>query len=1386
MNRRPLMIFLVVMSVLIGGVISYIQSPAFARLAKAFLANYIPKDLGIENDFSELKVMIFPPGVSVRNPVIRLKDRNVLDLPAGSTLKAERVDLTFRPVQMFSRNIRVHEISVVGGDINLALGDLQAASRRKKSKTGLRWDELYRIHADSVSFVDSRFHVEAIKPALNGDFTANRVRLAQWKGPGGLGYELEFDVGKIRGSFHHGYALTSEIERLNTFARLNNEALEVIRLEVTAAGLSAGASGKVEGDLLDSKSALNFSAETLFRGDIGKVLAAMAPAGKRPPVDAGGEIDFRGKLSGAVDRPLETLKVSGVVSGKDVRFEEWNADTLDAELAWFASPRGGELAVTKVDISARERAKVGGFQPGRGGRVEIGAFKLNLGALFSPEKSSSNAGIAPASVAIPIKLTRAHIHWLGAGVAKEIYALDLRVSGPVAATFRPAHGGKSWALDASVGLDIERFQLDNQKLYQSKPLFKILAVPKIRLDGDISIDRTAVHLTEVAVSSGPATAFSGGGKIDFKSGFDLSFVGSADLKDVGQIAENDIRGKGDIAVHVGGPLSSVMIDFEPEIEEVSYLRLHFGSLEGGKITWDDGTNRLLFSGIEAKRGNTSYAAEGVVDLGKGKDTIELGVRVPIGDVQDMMGVFDEMTQELWWYPRTLTGPLHGDARVTGGLSLDKLIVSARVNGSDWQQWGERFSAIQLQGGYDRGKFHLSEFNAVKRTGRVQGRISLDADRVLDWGVHTEGFAVADLDHFAKLDVPMRGRLSIESAGKGKEGVIQSSTIVRLEDFAVRGVPMPSSDLSVRTDNGRAELRGTALGGQGTLDASYDFKLGGKSSVHVRARSLDFSPALLMINPKLIQDREVRGEVSGSLDLTFQSGKIERGSGKVDFSQFQLSKTGARFELSHPISLPLTDGSFDIPDLSLKGPEGEATLALRSDQSNLEGSITGEVDVAAVGFLTSTVADSEGTAVLDFSLGGQVKAPTVFGKATFDGVMLKVAALESPFENCSGTFQLRQNVISIQDVEADLAGGRVSAEGTVEIFADRYPRIGIKGRLSGNKLQFFPFQFVKLRGGINVHGEELPYIVDGDLKVESALSTEKVMSQGKGETLKALQYTPPPSRIGAADYPKFKLNLLVAAESGVMIRNDLFDAEGRGKLRIVNTLEAPRLLGTAELIAGKLNFKDRSFQIQTATATFDNPAVINPSIVLSANTDVGGTKIQLYASGRLPDRWKIELSSNPVMPEPEIISLLATGMTSTDARKLSAADRSTIEQGEAASLLLNSLDFNRDLQAKTGFAVDINEANSAAQTGASAFDKPGAADGTAQPKLVIRRKIGSRFELSYGQTVGSSTVSNGRAVTGEYRFTSGFSALGVYDNYGTSDARQRQSFGADLKFQTRFK
>ncbi len=1369
-----------VVSCLVAALVYYIQTPHFARLAKQVVSRYVPADMGINADFSEFAIKLFPPGLSLRNPSVALSDNNILKLPAGSSVRAQRIDLNFQPFQMLSGDIRVHEVVISGGDLNLILPAGQPvkakASGSRKLLPGLHWDELFQVRAEAVAIENTHVRL-VLKTGESIEFQAAALRLGQWTGKGGLGYEVLVDVGRLEGSVFKGIPALSKVESVRASAQVNAAGATLNELVVKAEGLDAEAKVTLKGDILNTRN-LALDGTARARGELARVIAALAPGLKEP---IAGVATFNGGIQGVVDtanlaRTVETLKATGRFGLEEARFGRWEVDRADLQGAWTSDQDGGELTIEKGVLQSPERRRVGGQQSAGGGKVTLGSFKLRPG----------RAGKEP--MTIPIELERAHIHWLAAVALKDVYGLDFRVTGPLLLTYTPATGRAPWALLSKVDLKVLDFQLDNQRLGKTKPLHKVLDLKSpIELQGNIRIDPVGVHPEGVTVAL-PRTRLALGGKIDFKTGYDLKAQGAVNFEDIGQIAENDIRGVGSLAVHVHGPAARVFVDFDTELDQASYLKMDFGRFKG-RVTWDDDPQDLLLTGLQIQQGRTRYTAEGKLELGE-RESVGISIRVPEGNMADLIRTFDQQTRDLWWFPRSLNGPVGGDVTVSGGLNMKKLIVSARMTGSNWEYLGEKLDRVSLVGGYDQGRYHISDFKATKHKGRINARIAADTEdsaageQRFDWEFHTEQMSINDFDWVAQLDVPIRGKISIDSVGSGKPGSIRSGSQILVTDMSVRGQGMAPSQITVRSAEGSLLVSASLEGGAGTFEFSQDAKTGSTGYLRGVARRFDFAPALMLLNSRSITDPGLAGTVSGEVNLSFRGSDWDRASGDLGFTEYRLAKTGSEFKLARPVSIRMNDGTFDLTGLTLKGKGSEASFDLRSREGNIRGSVTGDVDLSLVEFVTSSVSQASGKVGLDFALTGALKAPVFAGRAEVAGGTFLVPSVESPFENVTGQFSLEQNVLSVQKLEADLAGGHANASGKITLFADRFPMIDLKGFVGGSKIKVFPFQYAKVRGTIAVSGDRIPYLISGSTVVESALSREKVMQKRSGDSLKAARYTPPPTLARASDYPKFKLDIDVRADGNVVIQNDLFDAVAKGHLKVVNTLDTPRILGNAELIQGKMIFKDRVFQIQSAAAEFDNPTVINPRFTLTANTDVSGIKVQLYASGNI-ERWKAELSSNPVMPESEIISLLALGMSASDTRRLSASDRTVFEQGEAASLLLHSLDFNREVEEKTGVQIQLDETVNQLQ-GSSIFRPQSTAESAAAPKIVIRKKIADKVDLSYGSTVGVGAA-NQREVNAEVKVTPNLSVVGVWDDFETLDTKDKQtSYGLDVKLQKRFK
>ena len=328
----------------------------------------------------------------------------------------------------------------------------------------------------------------------------------------------------------------------------------------------------------------------------------------------------------------------------------------------------------------------------------------------------------------------------------------------------------------------------------------------------------------------------------------------------------------------------------------------------------------------------------------------------------------------------------------------------------------------------------------------------------------------------------------------------------------------------------------------------------------------------------------------------------------------------------------------------------------------------------------------------------------------------------------------------------------------------------------------PLELVQPRGTVLLKGDQPPYVISGNVDVVQALWT-KSFGAGKGQTARGERFAPRERDHQAAN-SLFNLDLNVNSNQGFFIRNEIIDAEFKGKAKLIGPPDNPKILGEGHLVQGKVLFRDRPFIFESVKVEFDDPYQMNPKFSAAAVSEINQYKIRVLAYGR-SDSWKPEFTSTPFLPESEIYSLLASGLTTTDTSRFKNRDRSYVDQGTAASMILHSLDFSKDVQNKTGLQFDVQEAVDLQQAN-SIFRPQSLTENVAAPKVVIRRQVGSNIGLSFGSTVGVGSQ-NQREVNAEYSLTQRMSLLGVWNNIEDVSTRDtRTSFGLDLKFNKKFK
>ncbi len=1426
--------------ILFSGFFGFVKSQKLNSIVQNTLIPYFEKKSGMKISFTALSLELFPTRISIQNFKMFVPSSVVSIFPdqrvEENWIFAEKINFQFHPFSLLLGKKQVSQIELIHGQIEgtfrgspADLATAQSSHNRLDqviAKNILKFVSSSPIQIDSLLLKDFRWilrlkcqnlfrdqksfvsslrsisgtldcHLQQKKRAWISRSQTSASAFHQTS----LNYQMHLKMTHIESTPPLPFLFNQPIENVEMDLRVSlaplqsqmtselSEEIVIERLFIASHGIESLLQGEIHGPLFLEQFSKNFQ-DTVVNGtiQIKGELQSLHPvvqrliSSKTFPV---GHLQWSGKIGGKLENFPQNIKASGKIIFEKFKYQHWKADRMEAAFEWVPSlerdvksGQWGTLICTEGYVQAALQERLGGHQAGEGGRIEVmGPVQWVIGSA--------------APVELPLKFHQVHLHWLGASQLSNLYPLDFRINGVMTLKGIPPLKGKGRrvpSIQAQMNIGLENFQFDNQRHQQTRPIVSLFQVPRIGLIGKISVNSSEIQFISVDLQL-PNTHLQSSGKINFKTGCDFQVQGMAQLEDLNQIAHQPIQGQGGVKIHVHGLSTALLVDIDVDVKNAAYLKLLLGNIKG-RMTWSDGPSQLLFQDLQVNKNATLYTVNGLIDFQK-EGQINLQGHIVKGYIQDLIQIFNTLHQSFTWFPYAIKGAVQGDFQVKGGLQFNQLQILTQLEGKHWEYKGEYFKSVSLKGGYDRGKYFIQDYQVLKRSAHISGHLSFDSDQIFDWEMVTHSLRLSDFDHIMQWDVPIRGALSVKSQGTGKIGAFRSTTTVQLTDLSMRDTPLLESQCLIQTKNGVLYLQGSLLGEQGLINMTLDSNPIESSFVYAEFKQLDFSPFLLLFNSKVELDRTAIGSLSAVLNVTFRANQFKWATGMLSISEFFCNRGSSQFQLSKPVFGKIVNGSFQFQNIAIHGQTGELTLQLQNNHHELKGSLTGELDLSLLEVLTSSINQASGLAHVEVVIGGTLEKPTFLGQAILDGASFQNPALGSAFGNITGKLQLKQNSLNLQNLQADLGNGRVTVNGQVNLYAHQFPTLALKVNVKHSHLKIEPFQYIKVSGDLGIYGDVLPYVIDGNVMVESALLRENFFNQRQSQgSLKALQYSPNTYQQNENASSHFKLKVDVEAPREVWIQNDFFrDTHVKGHLTLVNTLEAPRVLGTAEVIQGKFLFKDHIFNIQSASAQFDSVRVVYPQCELNSSTEMNGVKIQLYATGRA-NQLKIELTSHPVMQEAEILSMLATGLTSSDAKKMNATDVDTVQKGEAASLVLHSLDFNRDLEDKTGFQLKLDETINRTQ-GTSVFRPQTQADSVATPQIVISRKINDRLSVSAGSTIGVGNAQSNQFNL-DYIINPNLSVTGVVNSYGSTThpandiPLEQNSFGLDLKFKKRFR
>ena len=494
-------------------------------------------------------------------------------------------------------------------------------------------------------------------------------------------------------------------------------------------------------------------------------------------------------------------------------------------------------------------------------------------------------------------------------------------------------------------------------------------------------------------------------------------------------------------------------------------------------------------------------------------------------------------------------------------------------------------------------------------------------------------------------VPVTGRVSLHGEIAG--GILDPHGAMTLDaaDLVLGGMRLGAGTLKADIRGFLAQLAGgfpernLTIAGQAEARSGVPVDLRLETS-ELRLRGADLDPTFPEDIAFLLAGKvEVRGPLARPRTL----------AADARFEKVRLEVAEAFAENEAPIAARLQDGRLRIEPAVLSGPgtriafSGEAAIDPKAPVS-IE--MNGRFDLPLVRtFVRGLLA--EGTGEVSLKITGPREDPTFAGTLKVDAPHVRYPGLPFPIDEVVERIAFDGFSAVIESLTFRAGGGTVIGTGEMLLGKSGVSRglasvLAADVRLVGHGVSAeFPEGFRSVSDpdlhlvfdptGLSLEGtiDFVRAVYSRDFKIESTLLSGRAPSP--------FSFEAPPGPV--AD---MRLDLMLRAPEELWMRNDFGRIEGEANLRVTGTAAAPSVAGRVTALEGStIDFNRVRYRVLSGTIDFNDPVVINPVFDLNAETTVADYQITLRVEGTV-DSFRYELTSDPPLSEPDIVSVLLTG------------------------------------------------------------------------------------------------------------------------------------------------
>jgi autotransporter translocation and assembly factor TamB len=639
-------------------------------------------------------------------------------------------------------------------------------------------------------------------------------------------------------------------------------------------------------------------------------------------------------------------------------------------------------------------------------------------------------------------------------------------------------------------------------------------------------------------------------------------------------------------------------------------------MQDGEIELQGNLNEVVLTQCRLRNDNFKLKLSGTVN----RDRIDLTIAAKS---------FDLSSLHFEAGGNSLQGLVDFNGQFSGPTSHP--VLTADISGGHFSLGNLSYQTLNAKLKWDSEGFNISQAEFSQGT----GQILLGKPLTCDLNIAVVGCKLSTLKQFVKIPpaFPVEGTLSgiiaIHGPIDNPEIQVDGSLQGTIKELAFdSSFTLFYSQQKIIIE--KFELRQ----GNGILSANGNWE--SQRNLFLRIKLANFP--LGIVNRLVESPLAFSGTANAEILLQWFPGRV---TGEWNFEVANLDLSGNSFgnvQISGNFSeegLFIKNGTINGKNGNIRGrgfipwPEewlGQSTLPVTVNPvaKPLEGDISvRNVPIALINNYFKEFTIMDGSLNGDLKIEGELTRPEVSGRLDCANLKAGISGLPLPVENVQATFEISNNYILIKRARGIYGTGRFNISGVIE--NDGFKQFRFNLGANGNRL-YFKNQFFDGFGDVNLKltGPFQNLLISGDISIYD--SRVGIVGMG-GSTSSPTTWD-----------PQFNLQIKVGANTRCRVIG-LADLSINGAIQLKGTLSEPALEGEVNSKNGVLTFYSNAFRIKNAKAVFKLSQGYYPYLDLESSLRRAQAEIFLTVKGVAPDNMIISLSSQPYMPQANILGLL---------------------------------------------------------------------------------------------------------------------------------------------------